>query len=392
VTFNKHLAKKNRRRPKHPIRAFDTSPDATAETLPNDAIPVDSWSEPNKIVIPALVTGIVGAPAPPRSPSTWGGYLRTLSKWEQDLLVSVRILDRSQLLTALRQEDLLFLASDGGARDKKASFGTVIATGDTILAECGGRAEGPDPGSFRAEGYGILAILYLLHHLQVFYVARNRRQRLRLYCDSQSLLLRLEASWTLKRVIPRHFLFSEIDVEMQILEVLRAIESHVTFEHVEGHQDTKYPERPLSWAAQLNMRCDEIATDQLDVASQPIPTVTFLPASQVSISVGAHTLTHHIPTQLRYFSGLAGLREHYCKHHAWISTAIFDLINWPLFHQATLVTTFSRRLFILKWINDLLPFQKQQFRYRQSPTAHCPSAYGCTEEDWRHFSRCPHEQ
>jgi hypothetical protein len=124
---------------------------------------------------------------------------------------------------------------------------------------------------------------------------------------------------------------------------------------------------------------------------QPIPTVTFLPASQVSISVGAHTLTHHIPTQLRYFSGLTGLRAHYCKHHAWISTAIFDLIDWPLFHQATLVTAFSHRLF-LKWISDLLPFQKQQFRYKQSPTAHCPSACGCTEEDWRHFSRCPHEQ
>jgi hypothetical protein len=122
-------------------------------------------------------------------------------------------------------------------------------------------------------------------------VARNRRQRLRLYCDTQSLLLRLAASRKLKRVIPRHFLFSEIDVEMQILEVVRALESPVTFEHVEGHQDTKYPERPLSWAAQLKLRCDETATDQLDAASQPIPTVTFLPASHVSISVGAHTLT-----------------------------------------------------------------------------------------------------
>jgi hypothetical protein len=60
---------------------------------------------------------------------------------------------------ALRQDDTLFLASDGGARDKKASFGAVMATEDTILVECGGRAEGADPGSFRAEGYGILAIL-----------------------------------------------------------------------------------------------------------------------------------------------------------------------------------------------------------------------------------------
>jgi hypothetical protein len=175
----------------------------------------------------------------------------------------------------------LFLASD------KASFGAVIATGDTILAECGGRAEGADPGSFRAEGYGILAILNLLHHLQVFYVARNRRQCLRLYCDSQSLLLRLEASRKLKRVIPRRFLFSEIDVEMQILEVLRALESPVTFKHVEGHQDTKYPERPLSWAAQLNMRCDEIATDQLDAASHTVDEK--LPNGRSTYQIGYQT-------------------------------------------------------------------------------------------------------
>jgi hypothetical protein len=49
-------------------------------------------------------------------------------------------------------------------------------------------------------------------------------------------------------------------------------------------------------------------------------------------------------------------------------------------------------LFVLKWIHSLLPFQRQQYRYKQSPSASCPSACGCTEEDWKHFSRCPHVQ
>jgi hypothetical protein len=140
------------------------------------------------------------------------------------------------------------------------------------------------------------------------------------------------------------------------------------------------------------MRCDKIATAHLDAANQPIPTVTFLPASQVSLSVGTVAITHHIPTQLRYFAGLAGLRERYCKHHEWASPAVFDLIAWPIFHQATLTTSFLRRLFTIKWVNSLLPFQKQQFLYKQSPTASCPSACGCTEEDWYHFPRCAHEQ
>jgi hypothetical protein len=40
---------------------------------------------------------------------------------------------------------------------------------------------------------------------------------------------------------------------MQILAALQTVAYLVVFEHIWGHQDTKYPDRPLSWAAQLNM-------------------------------------------------------------------------------------------------------------------------------------------
>jgi hypothetical protein len=108
--------------------------------------------------------------------------------------------------------------------------------------------------------------------------------------------------------MPRRFLFLDVNIEMQILTAIDAIGSPVVFEHVEGHQDTKYPDQPLSWEAQVNQRCDEIATGYLEAATSSIPTVTFLPASRVRISVGTHTITHHIPTQLRTFSGLPGIR------------------------------------------------------------------------------------
>jgi hypothetical protein len=105
---------------------------------------------------------------------------------------------------------------------------------------------------------------------------------------------------------------------MQILSAIQAIAADIKLEHVEGHQDTKYPEQPLPWEAQLNKRCDEIATAHLEAALEPIPTVPFLPASQVSISIRRHTITHHIPTQLRTFAGLPGLRTHFVKHHEWV--------------------------------------------------------------------------
>jgi hypothetical protein len=166
--------------------------------------------------------------------------------------LSVSFVDRRSLLLALRSEDLLFLASDGGAVDLIASFGAMLATQDKILLECGGRAQRGNPRSFQAEGYEILAILRLAFHVRNFYVTRNPNLRFKLYCDSESLLKRIAASRSLKRSIPRRFLFSEADVEMQILASLQALVAPVAFEHVEGHQDTKYPDELLSWAAQLN--------------------------------------------------------------------------------------------------------------------------------------------
>jgi hypothetical protein len=269
---------------------------------------VDYQSEPNKYVIPYTVSTLAPEPLPPLPTYTWKQYVAALPEWENDVLSSVNFVDRRRLLTALRNDANLFMVSDGGAANQQqGSFGSVIASSKHILIECGGRAQGADPRSFTAEGYGILAILRLAFHLRYFYLTGNATLQFRLYCDSESLLKRIDASRRLLRTLPRCFLFSEVDVEMQILSAVQAGSLHVVFEHVEGHQDTKYPERPLSWAAKLNMPCDEIATLHLAFAATPLPTVAFLPTSVVSLSMGHHTITHHIPTQLRTFAGLPSM-------------------------------------------------------------------------------------
>jgi hypothetical protein len=322
-----------------------------------DAVPVDYSVEPNKYTIPVTIATLAPFPPITAPPVTWPHYITTLPPWEQTLLKDMTFVDIRQLFTSLRSADTLLLASDGGASDRRGSFRALIATGDTILIECGGRAQGANPPSFRAEGYGILAVLRLLFHIRYFYVLQNRQARFRLYCDSESLLKRIDVSRKLKRSIPQRYIFSEVNVEMQILAAIQAMAAAVTLEHAEGHQDTKYPGQPFPWEAQLNQRRDEIATVHLEVTLVPLPTVPFVPASQVSLSLGYHTITHHIPTQLRTFTGLPGLRTHFAQHHDWETPAIFDLVDWPLFHAATLA---------IKWINSLLPFQQQQYRYKQS--------------------------
>jgi hypothetical protein len=262
--FTCHASRKIRQRPKHPVRAFSEASADVVTVLPPDASPVDCRTEPNKLVIPVHVPKIIPPAQPPPYISTWTEYVANLPPWEHTPLLSVHFVDKRRMLIALQTAGRLFLASDGGAAAKRGSFGAVLATNDDILAECGGRAHGANPGSFRAEGYGILAILRLAFHLRFFYVTRNPALSLKLYYDSESLLKRIAASQALKRTLPRRFLYSEVDVEMQILSALQSLVAPVLFEHVEGHQDTKYPDKPLPWAAQLNQRCDEIATTNLN--------------------------------------------------------------------------------------------------------------------------------
>jgi hypothetical protein len=220
TTFAQHPSRKTRRRPKHPVRAFDPTASSTTSTLPSNAVPVDVSEEPYKLVIPHFISGIVPDPVPQPSPLTWAEYFVTLPAWERFLLQNVTILDRDLLFVSLRTADKIYLASDGGAENCKGSFGCVIATDDTIVAECGGFVEGADPKSFRAEGYGMLAILRLLFHLRWFYLTRNHALRISVHSDSERLIKRLEKSLSLTYAVPRRSLFSEADVELQILDAL----------------------------------------------------------------------------------------------------------------------------------------------------------------------------
>jgi cytosine/adenosine deaminase-related metal-dependent hydrolase len=92
----------------------------------------------------------------------------------------------------------------------------------------------------------MLAILQLMFHLQWFYMTRNPLLLFTVYSDSESLIKRLQKSLSLTYLVPRRTLFSESDVEMQILDALAAFPNRLALVHVEGHQDEKYPDRPVS--------------------------------------------------------------------------------------------------------------------------------------------------
>jgi hypothetical protein len=200
---------------------------------------------------------------------------------------------------------------------------------------------------------------------------------------------RVEASLRLSYQAPRRTLFLEADVEMEIIDALGCFPIRPSLIHVEGHQDTKYPDRTPTWDSCLNQHCDEITTTHLELATDILLRMSFFPASKVILTVQHTSITHHIPSQLRSFAGLRDYRCYRTKHHQWESHT-FDMVDWPRLHSSSRSISFLKRLFVIKWINDLLPFQQQQFLYKQSSSASCPSSCGCPQEDWSHFLRCPH--
>jgi hypothetical protein len=303
----------------------------TSESLPPDDVPTEWSCEPNRIIIPATVSQVKVVPTTPAPPTRWANYVDTLPNWEKILLQHVQFVDRAQLLVEFRTTTLLLLASDGGANSLQGSFSCLLATTETILFDCGGRAYGSDPRSFRAEGYGMLTILRLVHHIHYFYVTGNSALTFRLYCDSDSLIKRLQASLALRRPAPRRYLFSEADIEMEIIAAIHTLGT-VDLVHVYGHQNERDSAEPLSWEATLNQHCDDIATKHLEATVGSYPLVPFLHSSKVSLPVQGNTITHHIPTHLDTYAGLPELRDYKYQHHGW-DPQIFDLIDWPTLHS-----------------------------------------------------------
>jgi hypothetical protein len=109
----------------------------------------------------------------------------------QELLQNVELsMDKNELATTLAEKAPVWLASDGGAVPGRGSYGWVLRVGQRIIARGKGPAHGPDPRSFRAEGYimasGLLFLLLLLQHYHIDWTNDNGNK---IICDNEGLLI-----------------------------------------------------------------------------------------------------------------------------------------------------------------------------------------------------------
>ena len=151
------------------------------------------------------------------------------------------------------------------------------------------------------------------------------------------------------------------------------------------------PGKKLPWLNQLNNMCDDLATQYLDTTVAPISKVSHLPASSISLTINNVSITGHCARELRIHASLPALRAHLESHMQW-APQVFDSIAWDLYHSRTISLAFEKRIFSVKLIHNLLPFQERQHRWNLSPDPACPSACGCDEETCEHFFLCPHPE
>ena len=204
-------------------------------------------------------------------------------------------------------------------------------------------------------------------------------------CDNSFLLQRV--STIEPEPSTRRCLYSEADVELQILDTLKQLQADPTYMHVKSHQDNSIPVEELSWNSQLNVRCDEMASATLKTLETKSK-VTMFPASRVLLEINGITITHHQSSQIRRAYSKKKSREYLTYHHRW--TDEFDTVDWDTVHAKYMKMTFHKRLFITKWVNKILPLNQQRFKQNLYTTPYCPSWCQHMEHE-EHFLTCNHK-
>jgi hypothetical protein len=386
---------------------FQPDPDDSSAALPPFAIPVDACTQPNFISFPSI-TRIQNTSLPAREQirPTFAQYITALPLWDKTLLQHMDLGDiHIDVVLGLLVNPLveLILGSDGGAKDRRGSFGALIAsqegphnTRDQILVELGGIAYGDTPRSFRAESYGQLAVVRLLFHFTRHFHIRIRC-RCRFLLDNSGRLLRTRTIINHPQPTPRRYLISDFDIDMELRDTLHQLRLRSVDEHIHSHQEHTSPADLIPWKTQINSRCDALATAHLRRQTQPSVRVPFLPASTAMFELHQRTITRALPSQTRHICGSTlpytndrSQLQHLCRIHDWTYDE-FHQIDWAVFDSITnKKASFPNRLFLIKWLNNILPLQARQHHMHLTPSASCPSECGCLFEDEAHLLRCPH--
>ena len=317
---------------------------------------------------------------------------QTTESWERDLLRDVRCCTNeiNTLKSVLEDtEGKVTIVSDGGAiQPTHGSFGWVVEADGQILWEGKGRALGHPMTSFRAEGYGHLAVSCFVHRYAE-YVGANIHGScdITYYTDSKSLLKSEDKFQERLSGDPSLFMNAHQDVIIAI-EDIRAKVPFMRQAHVKGHQDRNAEPELLSLPARLNIRADELATEALDEQrNHRPPTFIPLPQCRAYLLHDREFVCGGEPMILREFYSECELEKYQMAKHKW-DVSTYVSINWEAFGKAIKSVTSAQRVFIIKYCHRWLPTCQRTKEYGQDmrELGHCHLCH--EEDDDDHFLQC----
>jgi hypothetical protein len=175
----------------------------------------------------------------------------------------------------------------------------------------------------------------------------------------------------------------DIDVTNMVHKNLHGIEAQ--FLHIKSHQDRQRKSETLSFPARLNIRADQLATDQQELMKQPETTVT---TNFHHLVIENHFITRESQKWLLDYASRIPIQQYYHDKYGW-SSKTFHSIDWDLQHKVLRRYGVNDQRRILKFVHGWLPTNNRLFREQRQQTQRCPLCH-YIKEDAVHLFHCLH--
>jgi hypothetical protein len=317
-------------------------------------------------------------------PATIPPALANTPPFFQHLLSSPLTESQCDAIATEITENHLAICSDGAhdASNQIASHGIVF--GSSLLKQTIATASGPVDGhprvvtSYRAERSGIVATLYLLYRVCLFYNITMGTAKL--YCDNKGALK--NAFSPIKEGITPYFNTDHdlVEVAQALLKLLPIALSN---EWVKGH----YNGNQRQYQHDLNAEADTIAghyqAHQYPHYSirKPIPPPDF----RVRLLHDSSVITSRIHSVLQTDFHDTPIVDHILRKTGW-SKQVFSLVHWDSHERAFRRLSRGRQCSTAKLLHQLANTNKQNHLY-YSHSSLCPICHQ-EEETFQHVLTC----
>jgi ribonuclease HI len=282
-------------------------------------------------------------------------------------------------------------ACDGSVLESQGTFGWVLATSNPprTLLSCSGPAYGHGMDSFRAEAYGILSLVTMLHLLST--QANQPLPPISIWCDNQAVVNTVNKITHRKRpTFPSDTVRPSWDILQAVCTQFRQ-HPNLTIQHVKGHQDLQGDVRDLPLPAKLNIEADKLATSFQHRTSHVEDRGPMIPGTGCHLCINKQVIPSHQRHHIRARRGTRALLKYIQQKHNLTGEAIGQ-IEWDGHCNAVKAFRQKSSTFTTKFLSKWLPVGKQTHRYNPTIyTSRCPSC-DCAVEDFQHAFCCPARQ